>query len=256
VITGLAELWGRLPEPEAQDLVRSLRFARLLEADPESPAAVLSLAWGLVEAEHAAAGWEVQPSAHSPRCEAAARAARQAWPGLVEPVRLEVARAPGEVLVLGLAAASRALFGAWDLVPADDLELVLLGAPNHTSGSGAGGTLRVRPAGRLAPLYAAHSTAVDLAGSPIRVPTALLLAALVSDRARSADSVDALVFAAAATRAAETHQWDTVERIAERLGAGDAPRLAAARLGLEDTLGLERKGVARWTQAVKRLLTR
>lgn len=256
-ITGLAELWGRISDPEAQDLLRSLRLARLLEANLDTPPALLGLAWRLVEAEHEAAGWEVQPGTPLHRCEEAATAARRRWPPMRDTILTEVRADPAEVVVIGAPAASRILFRGWDVLPPDGLELVLLataGTARQVEGPD-GRQVRVRPAGELFNLFEANSGSADLEGSPVRLPTVPLLGALAAGGIGSPTGIDAVVFAAAAARAVDEHLWDTVEQLAELFGAEHAPRRAAARLGLTDRLGLEATGVARLKRTLRRWFT-
>lgn len=249
------ELWLRRREPESHDLIRAIRAANRLEAEPSTPPGVRALACRLIQDLHEAAGWDILPCAHLPRCEAASDEARTTSAAVVEAVQGALASVEGPVLLAGTLGAGRALFGAWDVLPKPSAELVLLSDTPEGSPTTTAGVPRTH-AGPMASMLRQHSEPAELAGRPVLIPSPELAAARVAPQAETSAELDALIFCAAAHRAVVSQTWQKVLNLAAELGHGRAPEAAVVRLGLEEWLDLRVTRRARLASALRRVLWR
>jgi len=243
LVQSLIELWSRRSEPEGADVPRALSITRSLESDEEAPAYIKAFSWHLTKTVHEAAGWEIPDNENLSRCRSAAASIRHSSELLLADIASEVVKSDDLVLVLGVVAASRSLFGRWDMLPAHGALLVSLvppedettpvdALPDHKG-------VRWGSAGSKLGMLDRHSTTVQMNGCTVRVPNAELIAARTSGHMTDPADLETFLFADAAYDATQSGKWRYASRIAKRLGHEDSPRNAVLRLGLADWLGID-----------------
>jgi len=259
-LTTLVELSQRRRAPQSADLQRGLHLARLFEADPTVPIAHRSLAWHVITDSHAAAGWPMPDGERFPSCCGAAASAKHGCALLIHDIAEQAASVDGPVLLLGALGASRSVFGDWNILPAIGASLVPLDADSGDLPSAAlyhrsAGVKWGSPGGRRG-LLVKHSTAVDLAGVEIRIPTPELITARTAGCSNDMDSLECLIFVAAAHASALAERWGDAASIAPRLGPKNTPLETAMHLGIDRWLGLEISAPRRAVITLRRLLGR
>jgi hypothetical protein len=163
------------------------------------------------------------------------------------------------VLLLGALAASRSLFGRWDLVPANGALMISLdpddgkGRPDGTDLSEVQ-SLRWAAPGRLGPIYETYARPVSLDGARVLVPQPELIAARSTMRHLRPQDPQTLVFCGAALDAATRGRWAEVKQIAKILGRRGMPTEIAFTLGIDHRLGLKINRVRRARLAFRRFL--
>jgi len=257
-VMSLVELSQRRHEPASADLQRGLHHARVFEADPSTPIALRSLAWHVITESHAAAGWEMPDGERFPACCGAAASAQHGCALLIQDVAEQAESVSGPVLLLGALAASRSIFGDWNILPTSGAFLVPLTAdsgdlPPATLYRSSVGVKWGAP-GDLRNLLTKHSTAVEFAGLEILIPNAELITARTASCAHEPASLECLIFLGAAYAAVLAGAWDDALEIAPQLGEHNAPLDTACRLGIDRWLGVRVSAPRRAYLALKRLL--
>jgi hypothetical protein len=257
-VTSLVELSQRRDEPKSADLQRSLHLARTFEADPSTPIAFRSLTWHVITDSHAAAGWEMPDGERFPACCGAAASAQHGCALLIQDVAEQAESVSGPVLLLGALAASRSIFGDWNILPTSGAFLVPLTAdsgdlpPASLYRSSVG--VKWGAPGDLRNLFTKHSTAVELAGLEVLIPAPELITARTAGCAHEPASLECLIFLGAAHAAVHAGAWDDALRIAPQLGKHNKPLDTACRLGIDRWLGLGVSAPRRAYLALKRIL--
>ena len=206
----LLEVWDRRHEPESHDLLRAVRLAERLEADPEAPQALLALAHRLVVDVHEAVGWQTPNGVKLARCASAAASIRHGCTLLLDEVRAELGRADKPVVLWGPLGASWVLFGCWDALPAhgevlvrpDGRDLDLL--PSNPFGQHG---VRWAGTGDLGDVMANRTEPATLADRDILVPHPSLYVALVNGLQGDGSEIAGLVFLAAARAVTRANGW-------------------------------------------------
>lgn len=237
----MVEVWSRRKQPEGADLQRALYMAEILEGDRHSPTHLRAFAWHLAEETHRTVGWDLPKDVRLSSCRAAAASLSHATSLLKAEIAAEVHGSECPVLLLGALAASRAIFGRWDLLPArgallvacdpGEMQLPELGVLPTSHG------IHWAAPGRLQKVYEPHTLPETLDGEEILIPSPALLAARVTDRALSPREPATLIFCAAAHEASYDGQWPAVTQIAKALGRRYAPLEVAIQLGIDHRLG-------------------
>ena len=170
----MVEVWSRRDEPEGADLQRALHMAEILEGDPHSPTHLRAFAWHLAEETHRAVGWNLPGNVGLSSCRAAAASLSHATSLLKAEIAAEVHGSDCPVLLLGALAASRAIFGRWDLLPArgallvacepGEMQLPDLGTLPTSHG------IHWAAPGRLQKVYEPHTLEEQLDGEEILLP--------------------------------------------------------------------------------------
>jgi hypothetical protein len=256
----LVEVWGRKEEPGTADLQRALHVARALEDDTSSPTHLKAFAWHLAVESHRAVGWDLPTDVSLASCNAAAVSVAHASSLLSAEIEGQVRGADGPVLVLGALAASRSVFGRWDLLPASGALLVPLareerGLPSTSEIPATRGIHWATP-GRLQMVYEEHAFPVSLNAEKVLVPTVELVAARAASRKLQPGDPETLVFCGAALASVGDDRWDDVTRIAKSLGHGSTPRELAMYLGIDQRLDLGVGRTRRSLLALRNLLRR
>lgn len=255
--TALYEIWQRRHEPESNDLIQVLRLAGILESDTKAPQALLGLAFRLAHDVHEAAGWAIPAGVHLARCFSAATSVRQTALMLLEEVRPHLRRVEGPVALLGALGASQALFGCWDMLPAQGEILVRLGdgqadpvpnAPLSQHG------VRWTGAGHLGEDLQEWTTPATLVDRQVLVPKPELLVARANGLDEESPDLAAVVFCAAAYLTAGAGTWAQALELSRDLGRARAPVETAMRLGITDWLGLSVGPITRLSVNVRGLL--
>ncbi len=257
-IMSLVELSERRHEPASADLQRGLHHARAFEADPSTPIALRSLAWHVITESHTAAGWPMPDGERFPSCCGGAASAQHGCAMLMQDIAEQVATVEGPVLLLGALAASRSVFGDWNTLPAAGAYLVPLdgaasGRPPADVYRSPVGVKWGSP-GDLRDVFVKHSTAAELAGIEVLIPTPELITARTAACANQPDNLECLIFTAAAHAAVKSGTWNQAVRIAPQLGPKNAPLETAMRLGIDRWLGLRVSAPRRAALALRRLL--
>lgn len=259
-IRAMIEIWTRKDEPETDDLRQALHIAKLLEDDPSSPVHLRAFAWNLAVETHAAVGWDLPPDLNLASCRAAAASLSHSSSLLIDEITQQIHGVSGPVLLLGPWAASRSLFGRWDLLPATGALLVSFD-PNEEGlpeAPGLGATRGVRWAspGRGRGVYEEHAFPAHLNGDQVLLPDAELIAACSISRGLGIEDPEALIFCGAALDAAYDGAWSEVTRIAMAMGHSDSPVAIAVELRFDRHLGLNIGRVQRIKFALRRLFRR
>jgi hypothetical protein len=256
-LTTLIEVWQRRHEPESYDLVRTVRIAQDLEADPGSLDVFLALAFRVVQSTHEAAGWETPRGLQLPQCSRAAASIRESCSRLGDSVAAELHGSAGDVVLMGALGASQSLFGCWDVLPAQGEVLVRLGdrttKPSLTVPLAQNG-VQWAGVGELGDVLESMTNATELAGQPVRVPRPELYLAHAHGVPSDPDELNALIFCAAAYAVKTTGQWDAALALSKELGNGRTPVEIAMRLGVTDWLGLSVGPITRLSVTFKNLL--
>jgi len=256
-LTSLVELSHRRRAPQSADLQRGLHLARLFENDPTVPIAYRSLAWHVITDSHTAAGWPMPNGERFPSCCGAAASTQHGCALLIHDIAEQAASVDGPVLLLGALAASRSIFGDWNILPATGAFLVPLDAdtgdlPPATLYHRSVGVKWGAPGGRRE-LLVKHSTPVDLAGTEVLIPAPQLITARTAGCANEPASLECLIFVAAAHASVLNGTWGSAVRTAPRLGPKNAPIDTAIRLGIDRWLGLDVSAPRRAVIALRRL---
>jgi hypothetical protein len=260
LVKSLIELWSRRSEPEGPDVPRALSIARSLDTNDDAPAYIKGFAWHLTKAVHEAAGWDIPDNENLSRCHAAAASLEHASALLMSDISAEVAKSDDLVLVLGVAAASRSLFGRWDLLPANGALLVSLVPPEdeitHVDALPVHRGVRWGSAGSKLAMLDRHSTTVQMNGMTVRVPNSELIAGRTTGKTGEPGDLETFLFSAAAYDATNSGSWKYTRRIAKRLDHETSPRKAVLNLGLADWLGIEVPPLTKVRIKVRTLLRR
>ena len=256
----MVELWVRRDEPQTADIRRALHSAEVLENDPSSPTHLRAFAWHLAVEMHKAVGWDLPTDLSLASCRAAAASLSHASSLLVADISEQVHGLTIPVLLLGAFAASRSVFGRWDLLPANGSLLVSLdleekGQPSATDLPATHGLHWASPGG-LREMYEEHSSPVALNGDQVLVPDPELVVARSTSRGIGPEDPEALIFCGAAIAAANDSAWADVTHIAKALGHGDSPFEVAVQLGIDHRLGLEVGRARRSVMALRRFIRR
>lgn len=236
------ELWHRRHVPEGPDVSRALHIARLLEEDSTTPTFLRGIAWHLVREIHDAAGWDIPGNVNLSQCRGAAASLEHAAALLLGDIATEVAKSGIPVVVLSPSSAGRALFGRWDVVPAEGALLVPMvdsedeatyfeALPGHRG-------VRWGSAGSLFDLLQRKTSEVELAGHMVRIPSPAFVAARTSDCPQDPSNVETVLFCAAAYSANEDGTWYDTPSVAQQLDRRTSPYDAALELGITSWLGL------------------
>jgi len=256
----MVELWARRDEPQTADIRRALHAAEVLENDASSPTHLRAFAWHLAVESHQAVGWDLPADLNLASCRAAAASLSHSASLLIDQITEQVHGLAIPVLLLGAFAASRSIFGRWDLLPASGSLLVSLdleeeGRPDGADVREIHGIRWVAP-GRLREVYEQNSSPVALNGDQVLVPNPELIVARSYSRSLGPEDPEALLFCGAALAAADDDAWADVTRIAKVLGHRDSPTEVAVELGIDDRLGLEVGKARRSMIALRRLFHR
>ena len=256
----MVELWARREEPETADIRRALHAAEVFENDPSSPTHLRAFAWHLAVEIHKAVGWDLPTDLNLASCRAAAASLSHSASLLIDQITEQIHGIASPVLLLGAFAASRSIFGRWDLLPASGSLLVSLDLEEEGQPDGADlpevhGIRWVAP-GRLREVYEQHASPVALDGDQVLVPDPELIVARSYSRSLGPEDPEALLFCGAALAAADDDAWAEVTRIAKVLGHRNSPIEVAVELGIDGRLGLEVGKVRRSMLALHRLLRR
>ena len=255
-LMSLVELSRRRHEPASADLQRGLHHARIFEADPSTPLALRSLAWHIITDSHTAAGWPMPDGERFPSCCGAAASAKHGCAMLMNDIADQVVTIDGPVLLLGALAASRSVFGDWNILPTSGAFLVPLEGDtgNRPPANVYHGSVGVKwgSPGDLGDVFKKFSIPAELAGREILIPAPPLIAARTAGCANQADNLACLIFTAAAHAAVTADSWDDVVSIAPRLGPNNAPLATAMRLGIDSWLGLGISAPRRAVRALRR----
>lgn len=257
-LTSLVELSYRRRTPQGADLQRGLHLARMFEADPSTPIALRSLAWHVITESHEAAGWPMPDGERFPSCCGGAASAQHGCAMLMQDIAEQVATIDGPVLLLGALAASRSVFGNWNILPAAGAFLVPLdgaaaGRPPADVYRSPVGVKWGSP-GDLRDVFAKYSTTEDFAGIEVLIPAPELITARTAKCAKEPANLECLIFTAAAHAAVESGSWKNSLSIAPRLGPNNAPLATANQLGIDKWLGLNVSAARRAALALRRLL--
>jgi hypothetical protein len=256
----MVEIWARRDEPETADLQRALHIAKSLENNPSTPVHLRAFAWHLVVESHDSVGWSLPKDADFASCRAAAASLSHSASLLTDDISEQVQGVASPVLLLGAFAASRSVFGRWDLLPANGALLVSLdleeeGRPDGTDLPEIHGIRWAAP-GRLRELYERHSSPASLDGGTALIPNPELVAARSKYRPLRPEEPETLLFCGAALAAAVGGRWAEVNRLARKFGHPSAPLEFALQLGIDDRLGLEVSRHRRVSLAVRRFFQR
>ena len=259
-IQTMVEIWARKDEPETADLQQALHTAKVLENDPSSPTHLRAFAWHLAVESHEAVGWDLPSDVSLASCRAAAASLSHASSLLINQITELVHGIASPVLLLGAFAASRSVFGRWDMVPAGGTLLVSLDLEEEGRPDGADlpeihGIRWVAP-GRLRDVYEEHASPAALDGDQVLVPDPELIVARSTSRGLGPEDPEALIFCGAALAAANEDSWADVMRTAKSLGHGSVPFELAVELGIDGRLGLEVGRAQRSLIALRRLIRR
>jgi len=243
LIQSLIELWSRRSEPEDSDVSHSLSITRSLESDDEAPAFIKGFSWNLTTSLNEATGRETPESEDLSRCRDAAESIAQSCAVLLHDIASEVVKSDDLVLVLGVAAASRSLFGRWDLLPAQGALLICLVPPElestHIDALPIESGVIWGSAGTKLEMLDRHSTTVQMNNITVRVPNAELIAGRTTGRMTDSADLEKFLFSAAAYQATSSGTWKHTRKIAKRLGHSDTPRQAVFKHGMGDWLGVD-----------------
>ena len=255
----MVEIWARKDEPRTADLQQALHIAEILETDPSSPTHLRAFASHLVVEVHRGAGWDLPAGASLASCHAAAASLSHSASLLTEEISEQIDGVASPVLLLGALAASRSLFGRWDLVPANGALMISLdpddgrGRPDGTDMSEVH-SLRWAAPGRLRRIYETYARPVALDGARVLVPQPELIAARSTMRHLRPQDPQTLVFCGAALDAATRGRWREVSQIAKILGRRGMPTEIAFTLGIDQRLGLQISHTRRAVLTVRRFL--
>jgi hypothetical protein len=256
----MVEIWTRRDEPETADLKNALHFAEAFEDEPGSPTHLRAFAWHLVVETHDSVGWSPPAGSSFASCRAAAASLSHSASLLIDEIAEQVHGIASPVLLLGALAASRSVFGRWDMLPASGALLVPLdleegGRPDSAKLPEVH-SLRWAAPGKLREIYEEHSTLAPLNGSSVLVPHPELVAARSAYRPLHPEQPETLIFCGAAAVSAMNDRWDLVDGLAKSLGHTAAPLEFAVSLGIDHRLGLDVSRFRRMNLAVRRLLRR
>ena len=257
----MVEIWARKDEPQTADLQRALHAAKVLEADPSSPTHLRAFAWHVVTETHYAVGWELPADVSFASCRAAAASLSHSASLLIDDIAEQVHDIASPVLLLGALAASRSVFGRWDIVPANGALLISLDLEEEQGRPDGANlpevhSLRWAAPGKLRGIYEQHASPAALNGAKVLVPHPELVAARTTFRHLRPDDPETLLFCGAALASAAAGHWKHVIRIARTLGHTTVPLEIAISLGIEDRLDLEISRTRRLSLAVRRFLRR
>jgi len=256
-IMSLVELSQRRHEPASADLQRGLHHARVFEADPSTPIALRSLAWQVITESHEAAGWPMPDGERFPSCCGAAASTKHGCAMLINDISEQAIAIEGPVLLLGALAASRSIFGDWNILPTSGALLVPLEgkAGNRPQANFYQSTVGVKwgAPGDLGDVFKKFSTPTELAGQEVLIPNPPLIAARTSGCADKPGDLGCLIFTAAAYAAVKQDTWTDAVSIAPRLGPTNTPQAMAMRLGIDSWLGLNVSAPRRAVRALRRL---
>ncbi|MFV2068391.1 MAG: hypothetical protein ACC645_15585 [Pirellulales bacterium] len=256
----LVEVWARKDEPETADLQLALHLAKAFEKRTGTPTHLRAFAWHLVTDTHRAVDWELPSDVSLASCRAAAASLSHASSLLISDIAEKVHGDGGPIMVLGALAASRSIFGRWDLIPAEGALLVSL-EPDETGLQSAASYpasrgIRWAAPGRLRDVYVEHSTTTTLNGGQVLIPSPELVAGRSARRTLKPEEPEALLFCGAALAAASSRSWPEVVQLANALGNGNVPPDLAVHLGLDHRLGFGVGHMRRSYLAIRRLLHR
>jgi hypothetical protein len=259
-IQTMVENWARKDEPQTADLQQALHTAKALEKDPSSPTHLRAFAWHLVTETHHAVGWNLPADVDLSSCRAAAASLSHSASLLTNDIAEQVRGIASPVLLLGAFAASRSIFGRWDLLPASGALLVSLDSEQEGRSDGADlpeihGILWAAP-GKFRQIYEEHASPASLDGASALVPQPELVAARSKFRQLRPEEPETLLFCGAALASATSGNWSEVNRLAKILGHPSAPLEFAVSLGIDDRLGLKISRPRRMSLALRRLLRR
>lgn len=257
----MVEIWARKEEPHTADLQTALHAAKVLESGPSSPTHLRAFAWHLVVETHHFVGWDIPADASFASCRAAAASLSHSASLLVDEISEQVRGIASPVLLLGALAASRSIFGRWDLLPANGALLVSLDLEQGASRPDGADlpevhSLRWVAPGRLRELYEEHASPTALNGDQVLVPNPELIAARSTFRILRPQDPETLIFCGAAHASVIRGRWNDVKKVARVLGHRGAPTEIAVSLGIDHRLGLQISRQRRAVLALRRLLRR
>lgn len=256
----MVEIWARKDEPETADLRRALHIARVLEDDTSNPLHLRAFAWHLVVDTHNAVEWDFPADINLSSCRAAAASLSHSASLLTDQIAEQVRDIESPVLVLGVFAASRSVFGRWDLLPANGALLVSLDSEQEGRSDGTDMPeihgIRWAAPGKFRRVYEKHAAPASLDGAMALVPNPELVAARSRFRFLRPEEPETLLFCGAALASATSGRWDEVNRLAKILGHSSAPLEFAVHLGIDERLGLEISRPRRVSLAVRRFFNR
>jgi hypothetical protein len=259
-IQTMVEIWARKDEPETADLQQALHTAKALENDTSSPTHLRAFAWHLVTETHHSVGWDLPTDVNLASCRAAAASLSHSASLLTDEIAEQVHGLPSPVLLLGAFAASRSIFGRWDLLPASGALLVSLDLEEEGRSDGTDlpeiHGIRWAAPGKLRQVYEKHASPASLDGASALVPHPELVAARSKFRPLRPEEPEALLFCGAAHASVANGSWAQVNRLAKALGHPAAPLEFAVSLGINDRLGLEISRPRRMSLAVRRFFNR
>jgi len=259
-IQAMVGIWARKDEPQTADLKRALRYASILEEDPDSPTHLRAFAWHLMVETHQSVGWDLPADLHFASCRAAAASLSHSASLLLDEITEQIHGIESPVLLLGAFPAGRAVFGRWDLVTAGGALLVSLhpndeGLPD-APGLGAAHGIHWASPGRGREVYEEHAFPVTLNGDQVLLPDPELITACSASRGLGPEDPEALIFCGAALAAADDGAWSEVTRIAKTLGHPASPTEVAIELRFEGRLGIEVGKARRSMFALRHLIRR
>ena len=257
----MVEIWARKSEPQTADLQRALHAARVLENDPSSPIHLRAFAWHLAVETHRAVEWDLPADANLASCRAAAASLSHSASLLIHEISEQVEGNTSPVLLLGALAASRSVFGRWDMVPANGALLISLDLEEEDGRPDGADlpevhSLRWAAPGKLREIYERHASPAALNGTQVLVPHPELVAARGNFQQLQPETPETLLFCGAALASVAAGRWAEVTKIARALGRPTAPLEIAVSLGIEDRLGLKISRTRRITLAIRRFLRR
>ena len=257
----MVEIWARKDKPQTADLQRALHAAKVLENDPSSPIHLRAFAWHLAVETHRAVEWDLPADINLASCRAAAASLSHSASLLIDDIAEQVHDIASPVLLLGALAASRSVFGRWDMVPANGALLVSLDLEEEEGRPDGADlpevhSLRWAAPGKLREVYEQNASPAALNGAKVLVPRPELVAARTNFRHLRPDDPETLLFCGAALASVAAGHWKHVIRIARALGHPATPLEIAVSLGIEDRLGLKISRTRRLSLAVRRFLRR
>jgi hypothetical protein len=259
-LQAIVEIWARKDEPRTGDLRQALHTAAILENDTSSPTHLRAFAWHLIVEAHQSVGWDLPVDLNFASCRAAAASLSHSASLFIDEIAEQVHGFEGPVLLLGSSAASRSVFGRWDLLPASGALLVSLhpndeGLPD-APGLGTAHGIHWASPGRAREVYEEHAFPVTLNGDQVLLPDPELITACSASRGLGPEDPEALIFYGAALAAAADGAWSEVTRTAKALGHPVSPTEVAVELRLDRRMGLEIGRAQRSMLTLRRLIRR
>jgi hypothetical protein len=257
----MVEIWARKDKPQTADLQRALHAAKVLENDPSSPIHLRAFAWRLAVETHRAVEWDIPADVNLASCRAAAASLSHSASLLIHEISKQVRGIESPVLLLGALAASRSVFGRWDMVPANGALLVSLDLEEEQGRADGADLPEVHSLlwaapGKLREVYEQNASPVALDSVNVLVPHPELVAARGNFQRLRPEDFETLLFCGAALASVAAGRWTQVLRIAKILGHPATPLEIAVSLGIDERLGLEISRPRRLSLAVRRFLRR